>query len=223
MQTSVETSTALTERAEALEAADRLKAEFIASVSRELRDPLTAINGFSEMLRLPQFGKLNAKQRDYVENILEAGATLLKLIDDILDLATIEAGDLELAVARFDVHALMTEVFTLTRDRARQRQLKLRFDCPPGIGAMQADERRLKQMLFHLVSNAMKFTPAGGEITLSAARDSGSMVYRVIDTGIGIPAADRARVFDVFAHGGAPATRPASGPRETSTGRSPSD
>lgn len=193
---------ALRERAEALEAADRLKAEFIASVSRELRDPLTAINGFSQMLRLDMFGKLNAKQRDYVDSILQAGAALLKLIDDILDLATIEAGHMELTPARFDVHALMSEVFTLTRDRARQRHLKLRFDCPPCIGMMVADERRLKQVLFKLVSNALQFTPEGGDILLAAARDGSKMAFSVTDTGSGIPEEDREGAFDVFMSGG---------------------
>jgi len=192
---------ALRERNEALEAADQLKSEFVANVSYELRTPLNTIIGFAEILSGNMFGSLNLRQAEYVDGILESSETLLELINDILDLASIEAGYFELETASVDIKAMMTGVFALNRERARSHDLELALDCPDGIGTIVADERRLKQVLFNLVSNAIKFTPAGGRIELRADRDGDRMAFAVSDTGIGIPEAEHSRVLRKFERG----------------------
>ena len=189
---------ALRERNEALAAADRLKSEFIANVSAEVRTPLTTILGFSEILGQEYYGGLNRRQHDYASGIHQAGNTLMEVISDILDLATIEAGQMTLGLNAFDVHSMLTGVLRLTRERLREKQLVLNFDCPLDIGWMVADERRIKQVLFNLLSNAVKFTPAQGQITLAAMRDGGEILFTVADTGQGIPAAEQARIFGSF-------------------------
>ena len=198
---------ALRERNEALRAADRLKSQFIANVSCEVRTPLNTIIGFSEILTNAYFGTLNPRQMEYGRGITEAGQSLLSLISDILDLATIEAGQLALQLNTFDVHAMLGAVLGLTRERVREKRLTLNFDCPLDIGWIVADERRLKQVLFNLISNAVKFTPAGGMITLAAQRDGEAVVFTVADTGVGIAQAEQPRVFDSFMRGNQPEAR----------------
>jgi signal transduction histidine kinase len=197
---------ALTEKNEALETAARLKSEFIANVSYELRTPLNAIIGFAEILTNQYFGELNTRQLDYSRGILDSSNRLLSLINDILDLATIEAGYMQLETHEVDIHALMSSVLTFTRERARNLGLRLQFDCPTAIGAIQADEKRLKQALFNLVSNALKFTPSGGTVTLAAYREEGRVALVVADTGVGVPREDQARIFEKFERGN-PQTR----------------
>jgi signal transduction histidine kinase/PAS domain-containing protein len=192
---------ALRERNEALETAGRLKSEFIANVSYELRTPLNAIIGFAEILTNQYFGELNTRQLDYSRGILDSSNRLLSLINDILDLATIEAGYMQLETHAVDIHALMSSVLTFTRERARNQGLRLQFDCPPGIGTVPADERRLKQALFNLVSNALKFTPSGGSVTLAARRERDRVALVVADTGVGVPREDQARIFEKFERG----------------------
>ncbi|MFQ5971481.1 MAG: ATP-binding protein [Alphaproteobacteria bacterium] len=192
---------ALRERNEALEAADRLKTEFIASVSYELRTPLNTIIGFAEILNGDMFGGLNEKQAEYCRGILQSSESLLDLINDILDLATIEAGYMELELDTFDIHAMLVGVYGLTRERARQHQLNFKFECAPTVGTMTADERRLKQVMFNLVSNAINFTPSGGGITLGAERDGLEIVFTVSDTGVGIPEEEHSRVLKKFERG----------------------
>jgi signal transduction histidine kinase len=192
---------ALRERNEALETAARLKSEFIANVSYELRTPLNAVIGFAEILNNQYFGDLNDRQLDYSRGILASSHQLLKLINDILDLATIEAGYMRLETARVEVREMLEAVLSLTRERARSRDLKLELHCPSDIGVIEADERRAKQALFNLVSNSIKFTPPGGEITIGAARRDGELLLTVADTGIGIPRSDQARVFEKFERG----------------------
>lgn len=192
---------ALRERNEALETAGRLKSEFIANVSYELRTPLNAIIGFAEILTNQYFGELNPRQLDYSRGILDSSHRLLTLINDILDLATIEAGYMMLETENIDVHTLMASVLALTRERARKQNINLEFDCPPDLGTLTADERRLKQVLFNLISNAIKFTPAGGTIRLAARRVEGGVTLTVADNGVGIPTEDQARVFEKFERG----------------------
>ena len=192
---------ALRERNEALETAGRLKSEFIANVSHELRTPLNAVIGFAEILTNRYFGTLNPRQLDYSHSILASARLLMGLINDILDLATIEAGYMMLETGRIEVFAMLQAVLSLTRDRARSRDLELDLRCPPEIGVIEGDERRLKQALFNLISNAIKFTPPGGAIRLEAARDKNALSLTVTDTGIGIPPADQARVFEKFERG----------------------
>ncbi len=197
---------ALRERNEALETAGRLKSEFIANVSYELRTPLNAIIGFAEILANQYFGPLSPRQLDYSRGILDSSHRLMSLINDILDLATIEAGYMALETGRVEVRDLLESVIALTRERARSQNLSLTMLCPAEIGAIAADERRLKQALFNLISNAIKFTPSGGSVRLEARldgqpgaqRDGEDVILAVADTGVGIPQADQERVFDKF-------------------------
>jgi len=202
---------ALRERNEALAAADRLKSEFIANVSAEVRTPLTTILGFAEMLSEEYFGKLNRRQADYSRGITEAGQTLLQIVSDILDLANIEAGQMTLSLNAVDVHAMLTSVLQLTRERLREKRLILNFDCPLDIGWIVADERRIRQVLFNLLSNAVKFTPPNGQITLAAMRGPlqpaepnapDEVIFTVADTGQGIDPEEQHRVFGSFVRGG---------------------
>ena len=192
---------ALRERNEALETAGRLKSEFIANVSHELRTPLNAVIGFADILNNRYFGDLNPRQLEYTRGILASSHRLSKLINDILDLATIEAGYMVLETGRVEVREMLQSVLALTRDRAASRNLAIELQCPADIGAIAADERRLKQALFNLISNAIKFTPPGGAVTISAERRDAELLLIVADTGIGIPRADQARMLEKFERG----------------------
>ena len=202
---------ALRERNEALETADRLKSEFIANVSYELRTPLNAIIGFTEILANQYFGALNPRQSGYAQSILESSGQLLSLINDILDLATIEAGYMEIDREPVDIHALMSSVITLARERARAQGLRLDFDCPADIGSVPGDERRLKQAIFNLVSNALKFTPEGGSVTLAARREGERVALVVSDTGVGVAEQDQGRIFEKFERGSSQARQSGAG------------
>jgi len=193
---------ALRERNEALEAADHLKSEFITNVSYELRTPLNTIIGFTEILANQYFGALNDRQTEYTRGILESSRQLLALIDDILDLALIEAGRMSLDLKPVNIHSVLFSVFTLARDRARKQGATLTLDCPAGIGVVMADERRLRQALFNLVSNAMKYMAGAAEIVLGACWENGELVLSVADSGSGILPEDQARVFEKFDRGG---------------------
>ncbi len=192
---------ALRERNEALETADLLKSEFIANVSYELRTPLNTIIGFTEILSGEYFGGLNDRQTEYTGGILESSNRLLLLINDILDLATIEAGHMSLELDSIDINSFLNSVLGLVHERARHKKLALEIDCPPDIGAMVADERRLKQALFNILSNAVKFTPDNGDIVVSARRQGDEVILTTSDSGIGISAEDRERVFAKFERG----------------------
>jgi signal transduction histidine kinase len=192
---------ALIERNEALETADRLKSEFIANISYELRTPLNAIIGFAEVLENQFFGALNERQVEYSHAIVQSSQQLIALINDILDLASIEAGYLQLDLQPTNVSALLESIFTLGRERAHSRSIDLRLDCDENAGELMADGRRLRQALFNLLSNALKFTREGGMVTISARRTEGEMLLEVADTGIGIPDEDRERVFGKFERG----------------------
>ena len=192
---------ALRQRAEAYADADRLKTEFIAKVSYEARMPLTTIVGFAEMLNQEYFGKLNRRQVEYARGILETADGLLAMLRDIFDLASIEAGCLELDRDTVDVHGLLVSALNLIRDRARERDMKLEFDCPPDIGWISADEKRLKQVIFNLLSNAVTFTPERGTVRLESRREGDDLIIIVADTGLGIPRDDRERIFKPFEKG----------------------
>ncbi len=206
---SVRVERALRERAEALEAADRVKADFIANISYELRTPLNAIIGFTEILNNQYFGQLNQRQVEYTEGVLEASQHLLTLINDILDLAVIEAGRMVLDIEPVSVKGVVDSVMQLTGEWARGQDLHLEADVPADIGIIQADERRLKHALFNLVGNAIKFTPAGGRIGIAARRNAAQVALSVEDTGMGIPEEDAKRVFDTFVRGKDKHGRPA--------------
>ena len=196
--------TALRQRAEALSEADRLKNEFIANVSFEVRTPLTTVIGFADMLGQEYFGKLNRRQAEYAKGILETTNGMMAVVGDILDLASIEAGRLKLDRDTLDVHELLVSALNLIRDRARKKEIKLEFDCPPDIGWIDADAKRLKQVIFNLLTNATTFTPERGTVRLEARREDDDLILTVADTGIGIPQADRERVFQPFDQGSNP-------------------
>lgn len=192
----------LRERNEALQEADRLKSEFLANVSYELRSPLTSISGFSEMLRQEYFGQLSEKQKEYVDNIHHSSQQLMHLINDILDLASIEAGYMRLEVSRFDVYAMMKSVLSLIQQRAKELEITVKFECPSKIGKMLGDETRIKQILFNLLSNAIKYSSDGGKITLGAkAADENDIVLWVEDDGEGIPPEEQTAIFQKFYKG----------------------
>lgn len=192
---------ALRDRNDALETAGRLKSEFIANVSYELRTPLNAVIGFADILSNQYFGPLNERQLEYSRGIFDSSQRLMSLINDILDIASVEAGELTLDRTPVDVHAMLAGVLTLTRERAKHLQLNLAFDCPHDIGVVTLDEARIRQALFNLLSNAIKFTPPGGTITLGARRIGVEVALSVSDTGIGIAAELQAKVFESFERG----------------------
>ncbi len=198
---SVRVQRALEERNLALQHADRLKSDFIANVSYELRTPLNAIIGFTEILDKTYFGPLNERQIEYVNGILQASNHLMTLINDILDLATIEAGYLELELAPLDVHDALANLLNAFRNRAADLKLTLNFDCPDDIGSIIADEKRLRQAIYNLITNAVQYTPEGGAITLSARREAEHLTILVTDTGVGIPPEDVERLFNKFERG----------------------
>jgi signal transduction histidine kinase len=176
---------ALRERNEALETVARLKAEFLANVSYELRTPLNTIIGFTEILHHEYFGSLNPSQREYSSGILDSAHQLLTLINDIIDLASIDASYVELHRAPVDVARMLQAIAALTNERARGRGLAMEWRCPPRIGAIRADERRLKQALFNLVSNAIRFTPPGGIIRIEAERAERELLLSVAEIAQG--------------------------------------
>jgi signal transduction histidine kinase len=192
----------LRERNEALQEADKLKTEFLANVSYELRSPLTSISGFSEMLKQQYFGTLSDKQKEYVEGIHQSSQHLMQLINDILDLASVEAGYMRLEVSKFDIYAMMKSVLSLSQERAREHNLTLNFKCPSKIGKMTGDETRIKQILFNLLSNAIKYSGPGESITLGAREtEAGTITLWVEDQGQGIAPEEREAIFSKFYKG----------------------
>ena len=185
------------EKTAELEAANRHKSEFLANMSHELRTPLNAVIGFSDALKEEMFGKLNPKQLEYVADINASGQHLLSLINDILDLTKVEAGRMELDEREFDVSVLVSNCCTLVRERAIRQSLKLTVDVPRGL-AWRADERKVKQVLLNLLTNAVKFTPPGGRVQVRAAREADTLTIEVADTGPGIAAADQEVIFEAF-------------------------
>ena len=181
-----------------LEAANRHKDEFLASMSHELRTPLNAVIGFSEVLLERMFGDVNAKQEEYLNDILASGRHLLSLINDILDLAKIEAGRMELDVEDFDLAAAVDNALVLVRERATRKGLALETALDAGLGSARGDQRKIKQVLVNLLSNAVKFTPEGGRIEVRGQRVNGHAEVSVTDTGIGIAPEDHEAVFEEF-------------------------
>lgn len=189
---------ALRERNEALEAADRVKSQFVANMSYELRTPLTSISGFTEMLLAGYAGDLNERQRGYVDPILEAAGRLKSLIDDILDLSISEDGGTELSYSAIDVAEMVRDVAGQSTEIAASRGIDLETRSRAGAGLLEGDERRLRQSIGHLLSNALSFTPGGGRVMLLADGDADEVRLIVSDSGIGIPPGEQARVFDTF-------------------------
>jgi signal transduction histidine kinase len=195
---SVRVENALREKNSALEAAERLKLDFLANVSYQLRTPLNAIMGFNEILNQEYFGELGKRQKEYTKGIEEAGESLLNLINDILDLSTIEAGYMELQKDSFSIKKVMDGLYELISDWARKENLEVKFNCPKNIGSLYADERRIKQILLNLLRNAIAYTPKGGTITLSAKKKDNKIEFCIADTGQGIDKKDQIRIFEPF-------------------------
>jgi signal transduction histidine kinase len=194
-----------------LEIAGKHKSEFLANMSHELRTPLNAIIGFSEVLLERMFGEMNEKQEDYLKDIHSSGKHLLSLINDILDLAKVEAGRMELNLSKFDLPTAIDNALTLIRERAMRHSIALAAEVDPQLGELNADERKLKQILLNLLSNAVKFTPEGGSITVGARLKGDMIEIAVTDTGIGIAPEDHAAVFEEFKQVGTDYTRKAEG------------
>ena len=195
---SVNVERALRERNEALEDADRIKIDFVHHVSYELRSPLTNIIGFVHLLGEPATGPLAPKQREYLDYITVSTNTLLALINNILDLATIDAGRMQINLGAVDIRATMEAAAEGVQDRLVGAGLALDMRAPRGIGSFTADERRVRQVLFNLLANAVSFSPGGSTVTLLAERRAEAVVFSVTDRGPGIPPEVLEKVFDWF-------------------------
>jgi signal transduction histidine kinase len=167
-------------------------------MSHELRTPLNAIIGFSEVLHEQMFGELNERQLAYVADVLAAGKHLLELINDVLDLAKIEAGRMELVLSDVAITDLLRSAVSMHSERADRAGIALGLTTDPAEISIAADERRVRQIVFNLLSNAVKFTPADGRVDVSARLDNGQVEFAVADTGPGIPADDLETIFEEF-------------------------
>jgi signal transduction histidine kinase/DNA-binding response OmpR family regulator len=185
----------------ALEVAGRHKSEFLASMSHELRTPLNAIIGFSEVLLERMSGELNERQDDYLRDIWSSGKHLLELLNDILDLSKIEAGQMVLNRSKFAVRESLEYCLSLVRERALKQRIPLSLEVDTEVGLLDADRLRFRQVVLNLLSNAVKFTPGGGRVDVRASMRDQDLVVMVADTGVGVAAEDRQRIFDSFQQG----------------------
>jgi signal transduction histidine kinase len=198
MTASVNVERMLRERNEALETADRLKIDFVHHVSYELRSPLTHIIGFAHFLGDPSTGPLTAKQHEYLGYINASTNALLAIINNILDLATIDAGAMTLNLSPVDIRQTVEAAREGIEDRLVKDGIHLDVRTAPDIGSFTADERRVRQILFNLLANAVGFSPPGETVTLTAERQPRAIVFTVTDHGPGIPQDMSDRVFDWF-------------------------
>lgn len=181
-----------------LELANRHKSEFLANMSHELRTPLNAVIGFSDVLQNQYFGQLNDRQQQYVRDINESGQHLLALINDSLDLSKVEAGRMDLELSRFGLPGAIDNAIVQIRERALRQNLVLTAAIGPGVGEIVADERKLRQILINLLTNAVKFTYPGGQVEVLAARGTSETLVTVRDSGPGIATEDQATIFEEF-------------------------
>jgi signal transduction histidine kinase/ActR/RegA family two-component response regulator len=195
-----------------LQVVSQHKSEFLASMSHELRTPLNAVIGFSEVLLEKMFGDLNERQEDYLRDIWSSGKHLLELLNEILDLSKVEAGKMELDLSAFPVRGAIEYAMSLVRERASLHAITLNLEVAADLDVVDADELRFKQVVLNLLTNAVKFTPAGGSVTVRATREGDDLVVTVTDTGVGVPPEDRDRIFESFQQGGRGA------PKEEGTG-----
>jgi signal transduction histidine kinase len=189
---------ALRERAAALEAADRIKTDFVANMSYELRTPLTSIGGFAEMLGAGYAGPLSPTAADYVNAILEAVARLSKLINDVLDLTTGDSRGVALERERVDLAGLCRSAVETMRPRAAEKAQKLEAQVSGSAGFLFGDARRIRESIEHVLGNAIAYTDRKGRVLLEAEGDEGTAVIRITDNGSGIAAKDLPRVFNRF-------------------------
>lgn len=195
----------MAERTAALEAAKReadranqVKSDFLSKMSHELRTPLNAVIGFSEMLLERMVGNLTPKQDEFVRDIRESGRHLLVLVNDILDIARIEAGRMELHITETDLNEVVEGARVTLRPQMVQKHLTFSSTVDPRAALIHADQVRVRQILYNLLSNAVKFTPDGGQVTVEVARLNGEVKLTVTDTGPGISADDQRKLFRPF-------------------------
>jgi signal transduction histidine kinase len=181
-----------------LETASRHKSEFLANMSHELRTPLNAIIGFSQVLRQRMVGDLNEKQEEYLDDVVSSGNHLLSLINDVLDLSKVEAGQVELEVAPFPLQQALERGVVMVSEGARKDGVQVRLAADPEVNVVEGDERRIRQVIFNLLSNAVKFTPAGGRVDVASSHLDGEVRVSVVDTGPGIAPEDQERIFEEF-------------------------
>lgn len=181
------------------EAANRAKSDFLANMSHELRTPLNSILGFSEVLQDEYFGKLNEKQKEYVNYTYTSGKHLLSLIDDILDLSKVESGKMELELDKVLLKNILESSITILKEKAFKQNVSLNLELEKEADIqMDVDQRKLKQIMFNLLSNAVKFTPSGGSVRVIAKRKQDEIEISVQDTGIGIKPEDMPKLFQTF-------------------------
>jgi signal transduction histidine kinase/ActR/RegA family two-component response regulator len=195
-----------------LQTVSQHKSDFLASMSHELRTPLNAVIGFSEVLLERMFGDINERQEEYLRDIWSSGKHLLELLNEILDLSKVEAGKMELELSTFSVRAALEYALSLVRERASLHHIALHLEVGVDLDVVEADELRFKQVVLNLVTNAVKFTPPGGSVSVRATRERDDLLVAVTDTGVGVPAEDRDRIFESFQQGGRGA------PKEEGTG-----
>ena len=193
---------ALQQRERELEVAGRHKSEFLASMSHELRTPLNAVIGFSDVLLERMFGELNERQEEYVRDIRDSGRHLLELINEILDLSKVEAGRMELEVGALSLPDLLEHGLAMVRERAARHRIAIALEVAPEVGVVWADELKLKQVVLNLLTNAVKFTPDGGSVDVTAEIAGDEAQVTVRDTGVGIAEAEQERIFEAFQRGG---------------------
>jgi two-component system CheB/CheR fusion protein len=181
-----------------LKRAAQVKSEFLANMSHELRTPLNSINGFSEILYDGTFGPLNEKQKQYVNNVLVSGKHLLLLINQILDSAKLEAGKMRLSISSLPMKSLLNDMSLLVADMAIKKKIHMTFEIAENLPDIEADELKVKEILYNLISNAVKFTPEGGEIGLRAKKVDSTIEIEVWDTGVGIAHENLEKIFEGF-------------------------
>ena len=192
----------LEDKSHQLEVAGRHKSEFLASMSHELRTPLNAVIGFSDVLLARMFGEVNERQDEYLRDIRDSGRHLLELINEILDLSKVEAGKMELDPAQLKLVPILEHGLAMVRERAERTGISLALRTEPDVDTVWADELKLKQVVLNLLTNAVKFTEAGGSVTVTARENGDVAEVTVRDTGIGIADDDRERIFEAFQRGG---------------------
>ena len=175
-----------------------VKSEFLANMSHELRTPLNSINGFSEVLYDETFGSLNEKQKKYVNNVLTSGKHLLLLINQILDMAKVEAGKMKLSLSNLPMKSLLNEISLLVADMANKKKLQMLLEIAEDLPDIEADELKVKEIIYNLLSNAVKFTPEGGNIGVRAKKAGSEIEIVVWDTGVGIASENMVKIFEGF-------------------------
>jgi two-component system, cell cycle sensor histidine kinase PleC len=188
----------LKELAAELKRTAKVKSEFLANMSHELRTPLNSINGFSEVLCDETFGPLNEKQKKYVNNVLTSGKHLLLLINQILDMAKVEAGKMKLTLSSLPMKNLLNDISMLVADMVSKKKIEMLLEIAEDLPNIEADELKAKEIIYNLLSNAVKFTPEGGKIGMRAKKADSEIEVVVWDTGVGIASENMEKIFEGF-------------------------